>query len=250
MEKIKKEWFNCGTCKIRKEFAEYKERKGKRYKTCIKCREKKKKYLCEHGRSKYTCKECGGSQICSHNRLKVQCKECKGTSICEHNRRKNECKECGGSSICEHGRVKHICKECGGASICEHGRERRRCKECGGNGICEHDRERNKCKECDFSGYLSSNIRSMVYQALKRNKKLSSKKYLCCDILTFREHIEKKFKEDMTWDNYGKKWHIDHIIPLKYKKPSLEEVIERLHYTNTQPMWAKENLRKGNRYIG
>jgi hypothetical protein len=49
----------------------------------------------------------------------------------------------------------------------------------------------------------------------------------------------------MTWDNYGE-WHIDHITPLKYNNPSLEEVIERLHYTNTQPLWAEENLSKGN----
>ena len=49
----------------------------------------------------------------------------------------------------------------------------------------------------------------------------------------------------MTWDNYGE-WHIDHITPLKYNNPSLEEVIERLHYTNTQPLWAEDNLSKGN----
>ena len=54
-----------------------------------------------------------------------------GSSICEHGRIRYQCKECGGSSICEHGRRRTICKECGGASICEHGRQRYRCKECG-----------------------------------------------------------------------------------------------------------------------
>lgn len=57
----------------------------------------------------------------------------------------------------------------------------------------------------------------------------------------------------MTWEIYGK-WEIDHTIPIKYKqngiKPSIEKVIKRLHYTNTQPLWGKENKSKGNRYIG
>ena len=52
----------------------------------------------------------------------------------------------------------------------------------------------------------------------------------------------------MSWENYGE-WHIDHKIPLKYNKPSLEEVVQRLHYTNTQPMWASENMSKGCRYV-
>ena len=52
----------------------------------------------------------------------------------------------------------------------------------------------------------------------------------------------------MSWENYGE-WHIDHKIPLKYSKPSLEEVVQRLHYTNTQPMWASENMSKGCRSV-
>ncbi len=53
----------------------------------------------------------------------------------------------------------------------------------------------------------------------------------------------------MTWDNYGK-WEIDHFIPLKFETPTLEEIVERLHYKNTQPLWKEENMKKGNRYIG
>ena len=63
-------------------------------------------------------------------------------TICEHGRRRSHCKECGGSQICEHGRQRSKCKECGGSHICEHGRERSQCKECGGSQICEHGRQR------------------------------------------------------------------------------------------------------------
>ena len=52
------------------------------------------KYLCEHGKYKYQCKECKGTQICPHNRQKSRCKECGGSQICSHNREKNHCKKC------------------------------------------------------------------------------------------------------------------------------------------------------------
>ena len=52
--------------------------------------------------------------------------------ICQHGRQRSKCKECGGGSICQHGRRRTTCKECGGASICQHGRIRSRCKECRG----------------------------------------------------------------------------------------------------------------------
>ena len=54
--------------------------------------------------------------------------------VCEHGRQKRECKECGGSGICERGRRKAYCKECGGSGFCEYGRRKAYCKECGGSG--------------------------------------------------------------------------------------------------------------------
>ena len=52
------------------------------------------KYFCEHGKYKYQCRECKGSQICPHRRQKYQCKECGGGQICPHSRRKAYCKKC------------------------------------------------------------------------------------------------------------------------------------------------------------
>ena len=91
---------------------------------------KYRKYLCEHGKYKYQCKECVGSQICSHNRLKAQCKECGGSQICPHGKRKSSCKECGGSQICPHSKIKYQYKECGGSQICSHNRQKSHCKKC------------------------------------------------------------------------------------------------------------------------
>ena len=224
----------CGRCKSYKYPSQF-LKDGRRLKTCNDCRRINNEW---RERNK-----------CPHGRQKVKCKECGGVCICEHNRIRNTCKECGGASICQHGRQKSQCKECGGASICEHNRIRNLCKECGGTSICQHNRLRITCKECDFKGYLSDIVRGRVKSALKHNKELSSFEYLGCDIGLLKEHIEKQFIEGMSWDNYGE-WHIDHIVPLKYDNPSLEEVCERLHYTNTQPLWATDNISKGNRYVG
>merc|ERR1712166_1729212 len=61
------------------------------------------------------------------------------SSICQHGRQRSRCKDCGGGSICQHGRERSQCKQCGGSSICQHGRRRYECKECGGSSICEHE---------------------------------------------------------------------------------------------------------------
>jgi len=61
-------------------------------------------------------------------------------------------------------------------------------------------------------------------------------------------HIEGEFKEGMTWENYGE-WHIDHIKPLGVKGLTEEEIIERLEFTNTQPLWAFDNISKGNKEL-
>ena len=63
----------------------------------------------------------------------------------------------------------------------------------------------------------------------------------------FAEYIKSKFTEGMTLENYGE-WHIDHIIPLATAQ-SIEDVKRLCHYTNLQPLWAQDNLRKGAKII-
>ena len=75
--------------------------------------------ICEHGKQKSRCKECGGSAFCEHGKRKSQCKDCGGSAFCEHGKRKSHCKECGGSEICEHGKRKSRCKVCGGSRLCK-----------------------------------------------------------------------------------------------------------------------------------
>jgi hypothetical protein len=64
-----------------------------------------------------------------------------------------------------------------------------------------------------------------------------------------KEHLEKQFTDNMCWENYGfNGWHIDHIIPLSSAKTE-EEVYKLCHFTNLQPLWAEDNLKKGKKII-
>jgi hypothetical protein len=249
------EYIKCSGCKcLRHSVDEFEIYKGTRRKNCLKCKEKRNKYKCEHGKQKSQCKECGGGSICEHGKRKDRCKDCGGSSFCEHGKRKTLCKECWGTDFCQHDKQKHHCKECGGGSICEHNHLRNTCVECGGSSLCVHRCEKRHCKECDPSGYLKRIVSCRVREALKADKSKKSIEYLGCSIEQFKEHIGFQFETGMSWDNYGEIWHIDHIIPIKYKQdgkePSLEDTIKRLHWSNTQPMFAEENISKGNKFIG
>jgi hypothetical protein len=64
-----------------------------------------------------------------------------------------------------------------------------------------------------------------------------------------KEYIQNKFTEGMSWDNHGSYgWHIDHVIPLSSAKTE-EEIYKLCHYTNLQPLWAIDNLKKGNKIM-
>jgi hypothetical protein len=64
-----------------------------------------------------------------------------------------------------------------------------------------------------------------------------------------KEHIENQFIDNMCWGNYGLYgWHIDHIIPLSSSNTE-EEMYKLCHYTNLQPLWAEDNLRKSNKIL-
>ena len=71
---------------------------------------------------------------------------------------------------------------------------------------------------------------------------------LGCSVDEFRRHIERLFKDGMSWDNYGRygKWTFDHIIPLTaFDLTEEEQLLKACHYTNIQPLNPIENIRKG-----
>lgn len=101
---------------------------------------------------------------------------------------------------------------------------------------------------------LKLRLRKHIFRILDKEKKIKNNiktfNLLGCSAEYFKEYIEKKFKPGMNWDNYGKLgWHLDHIKPLSLAK-NVNDVINGkfFHYTNLQPLWAKDNILKSNKY--
>ncbi len=98
----------------------------------------------------------------------------------------------------------------------------------------------------DIQFRLATNLRSSFKQALKNGfKGGSAVRDLGCSIEEFKDYIESLFVEGMTWDNYGE-WQLDHIFPLS--KLDLTDRLQLrfgLHWTNYQPLWKLDNIKKG-----
>lgn len=110
-----------------------------------------------------------------------------------------------------------------------------------------NDYAKNK-KKTDLNFKLSMILRNRTRNFLKSKglkKTVKFQEYIGCSLDELKKHLEKQFQIGMSWDNYSYKgWHVDHIIPLSSAK-SEEELYKLCHYTNLQPLWAKDNFKKG-----
>lgn len=104
--------------------------------------------------------------------------------------------------------------------------------------------------------WLAKNPKNAIADRLRRRingamAKMGYKKtsktqdILGCSWDELKNHIESQFRPGMTWGNRSA-WHIDHRIPLASANTE-EDVIRLNHYTNLQPLWAADNLRKSDK---
>ena len=110
---------------------------------------------------------------------------------------------------------------------------------------------RNKIKT-DIQFKLRKNLRKRLWSAINNNKKVGSAvKDLGCTIDELKTYLESKFQSGMNWDNWTHDgWHIDHIKPLaSFDLTDRNQLLEACHYTNLQPLWAKDNLSKGDKIV-
>lgn len=175
----------------------------------------------------------------------------KENAKCEHSQRRERCSVCNDNALCKHSQRPDRCRECNGSSFCQHQNRKERCLECGRG--CDHSKRKDRCKVCSPLGHLARVVSKRIQKSLKNQKSTKSISYLGISITKYRLYLEGLFEEGMSWDNFGD-WQIDHIIPLFYRQndkyPTLQQIEKRLHYTNTQPLWALDNMSKGNRHIG
>ena len=106
-----------------------------------------------------------------------------------------------------------------------------------------------KRKAIDPLYKLSRGIRSLILISFKNQFTTKSKKtleILNCSFEEFKLHLESQFDDKMNWSNQGTYWHMDHIIPIS--SAETEEDVYRLnHYTNFQPLYWLDNLKKSNK---
>lgn len=133
------------------------------------------------------------------------------------------------------------------------GKENTICKYC--KKVKPKDRFRHnrlKCKDCERDGpkeKFNRNIRSRIYLGLKKNKPYNTIHYLECTTKEYIKWIAYHIK-DFTLENFGKQWHVDHVIPLsRFNLQNKKDLYLAFNWRNTMPLYAKENLAKNNKII-
>jgi hypothetical protein len=91
-------------------------------------------------------------------------------------------------------------------------------------------------------------MRKRILEVLKRDngkKTQRTMKLIGCTVEELKQYIEKKFKPGMSWEQRHL-FHIDHIIPCaSFDLTKLSQQKKCFHYTNLQPLWAIDNIKKG-----
>jgi hypothetical protein len=103
---------------------------------------------------------------------------------------------------------------------------------------------------------IAERMRTRIRGAIKSGygfKKTSTRELLGCTYEELKNHLESLFLIGMNWNNYGgtkkhnnESWHIDHIIPCaSFDLSDIDQQRKCFHYTNLQPLWGLDNLKKG-----
>jgi len=91
---------------------------------------------------------------------------------------------------------------------------------------------------------IRKRIRSAIIGEIKVDKTLQ---LIGCSVEELKIHLEKQFTKSMTWKNYGR-WHVDHIKPCtSFDLSDPKQQRKCFHYSNLQPLWARDNLMKSNK---
>lgn len=106
-------------------------------------------------------------------------------------------------------------------------------------------------RKIDASFRISKKHRSVLKEDIKREFKMKdntcNKRY-SCDSKFIKEWFEYLFENNMSWDNHGIIWHVDHIKPIcSYNLTNKVELKECFHWNNLRPLLIEENQRKTNK---
>lgn len=109
---------------------------------------------------------------------------------------------------------------------------------------------RLKCRECERdepTEKMKRYVRTRIYNCLLHRKSKSSIDYLGCGTNDYQTWIT-SYNSNLSLDNYGKVWHIDHVIPISlFNLDDYEQCLLAFNWRNTMPLPAYDNLAKSNR---
>lgn len=145
---------------------------------------------------------------------------------------------------------------------CPRCREKKPLSEMTSNFCCHkcHVKYSVNRRKKDIRYKIECRLRTRFWAALKRGKSVKRSsviKLTSCSIEYLKSHIESQFQPGMSWENYGNPkdgqsngWHIDHIIPCAaFDLTDPEQQAKCFHYTNLQPLWARDNIRKKDKIL-
>lgn len=99
----------------------------------------------------------------------------------------------------------------------------------------------------DPSFAISESLKVRIVEVLRTYKSESSSYLIGCTKRELMSWLEYQFDDNMSWDNYGKYWHVDHVIPISFfditKK---EEQLVCFNWKNLRPLEKGENVSKFN----
>jgi len=110
---------------------------------------------------------------------------------------------------------------------------------------------RNKRRKEDYKFKLNHRFSSLLRKSISSKNGHTWEQIVGYTISDLIKHIESKFTEGMSWNNYGRYgWHIDHIIPISaFNYSNYEDIDFKKCWdiNNLQPLWASDNIRKCDR---
>jgi hypothetical protein len=211
---------------------------------CRKCADKiagTKKIVYRTKKRYSNCVICGAEKKTKEAQYAEHCEKCGKTAV-RHPKAFNEYEI--GLRTCR------ICNETKSLSLfVTHGKTwKRACKKC--------DNERRKQilyerRKTDPAYRLKEGMAQAIRTTLKRDK--DNKPTFALLPYTkeqLKEHIQNQFDANMSWDNYGSYWHLDHIIPqdaLQYDSFDHPNFLKCWSLDNLRPLEAKKNIRKSNK---
>jgi hypothetical protein len=116
-----------------------------------------------------------------------------------------------------------------------------------------YNRHAQRQRDLKTDRAISVKLRNRIHCALAivdAKKAASSIELIGCTVAELRQHLEAQFVDGMNWDNYGRDgWHVDHIRPCaSFDLADPDQQRQCFHYSNLQPLWAADNIRKGARW--